>query len=189
MFEFPGKRRFLQSWTYRTAASLTWALKTFLMKTMRSMINCSRMQCPCFIVFYSRRLVSGMLWNILWKRIMRGISIWSKCKTLFSCRIGQNKFVWFSHQNISLSESALWILPFQNAESLSQYVFNFFNMQIQLTFRLDRALKKLSYAVQFTCRLALECLRQLGKNLHPIPYLVSFPILPCLWVRLVLCHI
>ena len=61
VFEFSGKRRFLQSWTYRTAASLTWALKTFLMKTMRSMINCSRMQCPCFIVFYSRRLVSGML--------------------------------------------------------------------------------------------------------------------------------
>ena len=74
------------------------------------------------------------------KEIMRGISIWSKCKTLFSCRIGPKKFVWLSHQNISLSKSELWILPFQNAESLSQYVFDFFNMQIQLTFRLDKVL-------------------------------------------------
>ena len=108
--------------------------------------------------------MSGMLWNILSKEIMRGISIWSKCKTLFSCRIGQNKFVWFSHQNISLSESALWILPFQNAESLSQYVFNFFNMQIQLTFRLDRVLKNFLMQCSLHVDWPLNVLDSLAKT-------------------------
>ena len=95
---------------------------------------------------------------------MRGISIRSKCKTLFSCRIGQNKFVWFSHQNISLSESALWILPFQNAESLSQYVFNFFNMQIQLTFRLDRVLKNFLMQCSLHVDWPLNVLDSLAKT-------------------------
>ena len=127
--------------------------------------------------------MSGMLWNILSKRIMRGISIWSKCKTLFSCRIGQNKFVWFSHQNISLSESALWILPFQNAESLSQYVFNFFNMQIQLTFRLDRVLKNFLMQCSLHVDWPLNVLDSLAKafilylilvgSVSPSPLLLS----------------
>ena len=53
---------------------------------------------------------------------------------------------------------------FQNAESLSQYVFNFFNMQIQLTFRLDRVLKNFLMQCSLHVDWPLNVLDSLAKT-------------------------